>query len=113
MNQYFFRTCFNSTMVRLGEWYLFIRGENKNMFQFHYGSIGSACGVTEMTVYRVSIPLWFDWEPIDPIIFAKQFMFQFHYGSIGRISLRLNEKYLVCFNSTMVRLGARFRLSGL
>ena len=96
---------FNSTMVRLGaiyptlqsihllisiplwfDWETFstVMHLPTTVFQFHYGSIGSA---------------------IELIKNGANFKFQFHYGSIGSCAIVACCIAFDNFNSTMVRLG--------
>ena len=101
-------------------------------FQFQYGAIGSnnttnpyiwsirfnssmvRLGVNRQHCYTViisivSIPVWCDWEH-KLFSFCLIFMpFQFQYGAIGR---NIGWEYSligICFNSSMVRLGAYSR----
>ena len=97
---------FNSSMVRLGDNYPAFEVAGI-AFQFQYGAIGREIwltvtelasgfnssmvrlGVSEnsagaWTCYRVSIPVWCDWEASSASdIFFSFFLFQFQYGAIG------------------------------
>ena len=79
--------CFNSTMVRLGDFmpFRFINALAVSIplwsdWEFIFFSLSAANSF-------VSIPLWSDWEPIE----TKEdswlsLEFQFHYGPIGRMA---------------------------
>ena len=59
-----FSTGFNSSMVRLGADGSLSHTGMSAVFQFQYGSIGRLPPHTARTSpERVSIPVWFDWEP--------------------------------------------------
>ncbi len=79
------RSGFNSSMVRLGVisgFYLVILC----LFQFQYGAIGSSSSNRKKFSESVSIPVWCDWEDLP--------------GEVADVGE-------VCFNSSMVRLGAK------
>ncbi len=80
------KRCFNSTLVRLREWYGDKCTQNKRMFQFHFGTIERSCSLT------IEIVLW---------------LFQFHFGTIESCKEKIYYPIIFCFNSTLVRLRAR------
>ena len=82
--------CFNSSMVRLGEYEKTTLKNHPGTFQFQYGSIGSPAHRVVLFRQRlVSIPVWFDWECND----------------------ETRRNTTISFNSSMVRLGGSPRLS--
>ena len=98
------------------------------LFQFHHGTIGSLTAqVLDDVVISISIPPWYDWKlyicvlktgsyfhfnstmvRLEGLSFRYAFpstRFQFHHGTIGRRGRYcITIKFLVNFNSTMVRL---------
>jgi len=58
----------------------------------------------------VSIPLWFDWKRIHQRSQQGTKQFQFHFGSIGRFSGTFSSPFVRRFNSTLVRLEAKWPL---
>ena len=77
------------------------------MFQFHFGTIGRLAGTTPARLLlKVSIPLWYDWElfvtekkfPLVPVSIPLWYDWE-------KFELTVWLVPLVCFNSTLVRLG--------
>jgi len=38
---------------------------NDLQFQFHHGTIGRALLASRTSLYEISIPPWYDWEPLN------------------------------------------------
>ncbi len=96
----------NSTMVRLQPCQGRRQGHQRQLSQFHYGSITTH--TEEVCVkfrLKVSIPLWFDYNTVAKSEYKTNDGSQFHYGSITTF---IAEKELINdfegLNSTMVRL---------
>ncbi|MCK9640870.1 MAG: hypothetical protein M0R39_13265 [Prolixibacteraceae bacterium] len=77
-------------------------------FQFHDGSIGSEIlELQKLLFYRRfnSTMVRLGGTPKQIVILGTKF--QFHDGSIGRFRDYIKSQPRICFNSTMVRLGAK------
>ncbi len=120
---------FNSTMVRLGDLGFGRIKFRFGLFQFHYGSIGRILFlVVHGLNFKISIPLWFDWELLRKQIatLLKQISIPLWFDwennpfnlnqSANNISIPLwfdwepaqetdCNPFKTNFNSTMVRLG--------
>ena len=80
-----FEPDFNSSMVRLRDWFR------------------SSC----WRLFLISIPVWYDWELDAEGNNVFVIKFQFQYGTIERLHEVVAHKGLRYFNSSMVRLRAR------
>ena len=95
---------FNSTMVRL-------RVVNKAAYVYNYEISIPLWYDWEfiqptliLTSRLISIPLWYDWEPALTSQVSQCSVFQFHYGTIESSQPLVQLPLPQYFNSTMVRL---------
>ncbi len=105
---------FNSSMVRLGVEGYWVYDTHPTEFQFQYGAIRRTC---TLKFTLVDGQFQFQYGAIRSIPLLRipfiNSVFQFQYGAIRSKTLVKGQPEYLCFNSSMVRLGADKKLLSL
>ncbi len=103
--------CFNSTLIRLGLKFFCLFDRHFICFNSTLIRLGLVLMNKKQPCYRVSIPLWFDWDLIKKYQpkFNKQVSIPlwFDWDMRGQ---KWDTNIIWCFNSTLIRLGQGTKL---